>query len=64
MRPSARRHAVLRRSWVALTPVAGFVAVIDRVQIPAEERALHARFGPACDRYRREVPRWVGVGRR
>ena len=54
-------HAMLRRSAAALVPVAGFVAVIDRVQIPVEERALRVRFGRRYDRYRRAVPRWVGV---
>ncbi|WP_396655458.1 methyltransferase family protein [Microbacterium sp.] len=57
-------HAAVRRSWLALAPVAGFVAVIDRVQIPAEEGALRARFGRAYERYRGSVPRWVGARRR
>ncbi len=54
-------HAVYRRSWWALAPAAGFVAVIDRVQIPAEEAALRRRFGRRYDRYRARVPRWLGV---
>ncbi len=53
-------HAMLRRSLLAIAPVIGFVAVIDLVQIPAEERALRARFGRRYDRYRRETPRWMG----
>ena len=55
-------HAVCRRSWWALLPVAGFVAVIDRVQIRAEEAALRKRFGRRYDRYRARVPRWLGRG--
>lgn len=54
-------HAVARRSVAALLPAAGFVALIDRVQIPAEERALRGRFGDRFDRYHRAVPRWIGV---
>ena len=52
-------HAILRRSWLALAPVAGFIAVIDRLQIPTEERALRARFGRSYDRYLRTTPRWL-----
>jgi protein-S-isoprenylcysteine O-methyltransferase Ste14 len=54
-------HAVLRRSLLALLPAAVFAAVIDRVQIPREEKALQARFGKRFRRYRRRVPRWVGA---
>jgi protein-S-isoprenylcysteine O-methyltransferase Ste14 len=53
-------HAVARRSVTALLPAAAFVVIIDRVQIAAEERALHRRFGDSFERYRRAVPRWVG----
>jgi protein-S-isoprenylcysteine O-methyltransferase Ste14 len=52
-------NAVRRGSWLALVPLAGFVAVMDRVQIAAEERALHDRFGTAYDDYRATVPRWL-----
>lgn len=52
-------HAVWRGSWRALVPVAGFVGVIDRVQVAAEELALVDRFGTAYDTYRADVPRWV-----
>jgi protein-S-isoprenylcysteine O-methyltransferase Ste14 len=52
-------HAVARRSPAALVPVAGFVAVLTRGQIAAEEHALTDRFGDAYLRYRAEVPRWV-----
>lgn len=54
-------HAVLRRSLPALLPATAFAAVIDRVQIPHEERALQARFGKRYARYRRRVPRWFGA---
>lgn len=52
-------HAILRRSFLALLPVAGFVAVIDRIQIPAEESALGKRFGRRYARYAERVPRWL-----
>jgi protein-S-isoprenylcysteine O-methyltransferase Ste14 len=52
-------HAVWRGSWVALAPVAAFIAFIDRVQIQAEESALLAKFGPAYDAYRAATPRWL-----
>ena len=57
---SCSRRAIARRSWWALLPVAGFVAVIDRTQIRAEEEALRERFGEAYAAYARRVPRWVG----
>ena len=54
-------HALWRRSWPALIPVAAFVLVIDRTQIPAEEAILQQRFGAAFERYRATTPRWVGL---
>jgi protein-S-isoprenylcysteine O-methyltransferase Ste14 len=33
------------------------------VQIPAEERALRARFGAPFDAYARRVNRWLGAPR-
>ncbi|MFD6812657.1 methyltransferase family protein [Enteractinococcus coprophilus] len=57
-------HAVWRRSWPALIPVALFAAVIDRTQIPAEEAVLQQRFGIEFKRYRAVTPRWFGVPRR
>lgn len=36
-----------------------FVAWIDRLQIPPEERALGALFGDEFERYRRKVRRWL-----
>ncbi|WP_040802000.1 methyltransferase family protein [Nocardia higoensis] len=53
-------HAVLLRSAWALLPAAGFVALIDRIQIPAEEKALSERFGEQYEQYRSRVPRWIG----
>jgi protein-S-isoprenylcysteine O-methyltransferase Ste14 len=53
-------HAILRGSWRALVPLVGFVVVIDRVQIAAEEAALTEVFGDAYAAYRAEVPRWLG----
>ncbi len=54
-------HAAARRSHVALLPIAGFLAVVDRLQISAEERALSATFGAEYDAYRARVPRWFGL---
>jgi len=54
-------NALRRGSWPAVLPIAAFVAVIDRFQIAAEERALAERFGPDYATYRSAVPRWVGV---
>jgi protein-S-isoprenylcysteine O-methyltransferase Ste14 len=53
-------NAVRRGSGTALLPVAAFGLVIDRLQIPAEERALLARFGADYEAYRAAVPRWLG----
>ena len=47
-------------SALAAAGPALLAAYLDRVQIPAEERALQARFGPAFDAYARAVPRWAG----
>ena len=52
-------HAIWRGSWVALAPVAAFIAFIDRVQIQAEESALQQKFGPAYDAYLATTPRWL-----
>jgi len=52
-------HALWRGRWAALTPLAGFVAVIDRTQIVAEERALSERFGASYAELRRNTPRWL-----
>lgn len=52
-------HAVGRRSWAALVPVAVFVALIDRFQIRAEESALTETFGAEFEAYRAATPRWL-----
>lgn len=52
-------HALARGGWATLLPVAGFVAVVDRVQVRPEEEALRGQFGAAYDDYRRRVRRWV-----
>jgi protein-S-isoprenylcysteine O-methyltransferase Ste14 len=52
-------HAVARGSWAASLPVGAFVAVMDRVQVPAEEAALEERFGEDYRAYVADVPRWV-----
>lgn len=53
-------QAIWRGSWQAWLPVGAFGAVIDRVQIQAEERALTELFGPAYQDYCARTPRWVG----
>lgn len=52
-------HAIWRGSWVALAPVAGFVLIIDLLQIEAEEAALLEKFGAAYEAYRGASPRWL-----
>jgi protein-S-isoprenylcysteine O-methyltransferase Ste14 len=52
-------HALVRRGWLPVLPLAAFVAVIDRSQIRAEEAALRQLFGPDYDAYCAEVPRWL-----
>ena len=54
-------NAIRRGSWSGVLPVAVFVAVIDRFQIAAEERALADRFGADYAAYRSRVPRWLGA---
>ena len=54
-------HAIARRSPSALIPLAGFVWLIDRHQIPAEEKALEERFGQDYLDYKGTVPRWLGT---
>lgn len=57
-------QAVARGSVLALAGPALLAGYLDRVQIPAEEQALRARFGAAFDGYAGAVGRWVGRGRR
>lgn len=52
-------NATRRGSWRALLPVAGFVVVIDRLQVAAEEAALLSTFGADFEEYRASVPRWL-----
>ena len=54
-------HAIARRSPSAVIPLIGFVWLIDRYQIPAEEAALAARFGQDYLDYKEAVPRWLGA---
>jgi protein-S-isoprenylcysteine O-methyltransferase Ste14 len=44
---------------LGLAGVVLFVAWMNLLQIPAEERALRARFGEAYDAYRARVRRWL-----
>jgi protein-S-isoprenylcysteine O-methyltransferase Ste14 len=52
---AARSGSVLAAAGPAL-----LAAYLDRVQIPAEERALRDRFGAAFDAYAAAVRRWGG----
>lgn len=52
-------HAVRRGGWLTPLPIAAFVVLIDRLQIPAEEAAMERNFGEAYDDYRARVPRWL-----
>ena len=52
-------NAIWRGSWAALAPVAGFVVIIDRLQIEAEESALLEKFGVEYEAYRAASPRWL-----
>jgi protein-S-isoprenylcysteine O-methyltransferase Ste14 len=58
-------HALVRRGWLPVLPLAAFVAVIDRTQIRPEEAALRELFGEEYDAYCARVPRWLpGLPRR
>ena len=52
-------------SWLGtlsgLVMVVAFFLLIDRAQIPAEERSLLANFGSAYRDYAERVPRWLFV---
>ncbi len=52
-------QAVWRGSWVAVLPLAGFVVLLDRSQIQAEEAALLEKFGPEYSAFRAASPRWL-----
>lgn len=52
--------AILRRSVLALIPVAGYIAAVDQIQIPVEEAGLRATFGEEYEAYIARVPRWIG----
>jgi protein-S-isoprenylcysteine O-methyltransferase Ste14 len=53
-------QAVTRGRWTAWLPVAAFALLMDRSQIPAEERALRELFGAEYQDYCAAVPRWLG----
>jgi protein-S-isoprenylcysteine O-methyltransferase Ste14 len=57
-------HALYRGGLLPWVPVAAFVAVVDRLQIPPEEAALREIFGAEYDAYTATAPRWVGPPRR
>lgn len=54
-------NALRKGSWAGVLPLAAFVAVIDRFQVAAEERALAEKFGADYAAYCERVPRWVGL---
>lgn len=56
--------ALRKRSSLALIPAVGYVAVIDRVQIPAEEAGLRSTFGKEFVEYAARVPRWIRIPRK
>lgn len=52
-------HALWLGRARTVLPLVGFVAWIDRVQIPGEESALRSRFGADFEAYASRVPRWL-----
>ncbi len=52
-------NAVARRSPLSLLPAAGFVVLINKAQIEAEERAMADNFDAEWARYVATTPRWV-----
>ena len=54
-------HAIARRSPLGFIPAAGFVLLINKAQIEAEERAMAANFGPKWDQYVAATPRWLSL---
>jgi protein-S-isoprenylcysteine O-methyltransferase Ste14 len=46
-------------SALSLLALAAFIAFIDRLQIAAEEKALHGIFGNEYGAYRKRVRRWL-----
>lgn len=53
--------AIARRSPPGLLPAAGFVLLISKAQIEAEERAMGASFGPEWERCVAATPRWLSL---
>lgn len=54
-------HASARRSPAGFIPATGFVLLINKAQIEAEERAMAANFGPEWDQYVATTPRWLSL---
>lgn len=52
-------NTVARRSLLGLLPAAGFVVLINKVQIEAEEPAMAHNFGAEWARYGATTPRWL-----
>ena len=51
--------AVLLGSVRGATGTAAYVAGMNFIGIPFEERLLHSRFGATYDEYHDRVPRWI-----
>ena len=47
------------QNYAAALMLALFISSMTILQIKPEERALHARFGPAYEVYRDQTPRWL-----
>jgi protein-S-isoprenylcysteine O-methyltransferase Ste14 len=54
-------NSIARRSSAGFIPAAGFVLLINKAQIEAEERAMATNFGPAWDQYVAVTPRWLSL---
>lgn len=52
-------YAQLYRSPRATLPLVGFVVLMNRSQIAAEEAALQQKFGAEFTEYCGTVPRWI-----
>jgi protein-S-isoprenylcysteine O-methyltransferase Ste14 len=52
-------YGFYRMHPAGLVAVLSYVAVITRLQIVPEERALLARFGPTYEDYKKRVRRWI-----
>lgn len=54
-------HSVWLGRAASILPAVAFVIWIDRLQVPAEEKALREIFAVSYDEYVALVPRWLGL---